>query len=197
MLHSSGGVLCGMVGLCEVEYAVIRASNVRSTMCCVPQTGDNAIFSFCPLVMFHYTICERYLGERTVKEVYLKNISDKPVDITSPLLDPTGPFCILNAFRRVEAGALHRIAISFAPIDSQPFFEPICLGYHGNSAHLKLLLVGRGIPLKLVLEGAEGGQLDFGHTLAGDTTSKKVKVCLWLRTVCTVCPEGQLPVCAG
>ena len=116
-------------------------------------------------------------GERVVKEVYLKNISDKPVDIASPLLDPTGPFCILNAFRHLEAGAVHRVAISFGPTDPQPCYEPLCLNYHGNSAYLKLLLVGRGVPLNLVLEGVEGGQLDFGHTLAGDTSSRKVKVC--------------------
>lgn len=116
-------------------------------------------------------------GERVVKEVYLKNISEKPVDIASPLLDPTGPFCILNAFRHLEAGAVHRVAISFSPTDPQPCYEPLCLNYHGNSAYLKLLLVGRGVPLNLVLEGVEGGQLDFGHTLAGDTSSRKVKVC--------------------
>lgn len=115
-------------------------------------------------------------GERVVKEVYLKNISDKPVDIASPLLDPTGPFCILNAFRHLEPGALHRVAISFGPTDPQPCYEPLCLSYHGNSAYLKLLLVGRGVPLNLVLEGVEGGQLDFGHTLARDTSSRKVKV---------------------
>ena len=115
-------------------------------------------------------------GECVIKEVYLKNISDTPVDIASPLLDPTGPFCILNAFRRLEPGSLHQATISFAPTDTQPFYEPLCLWYHDSSAYLKLLLVGRGIPLKLVLEGAEGGQLDFGHTLAGDTSTQRVKV---------------------
>lgn len=145
--------------------------------CMCLETGENALLCILPFCHVPCMYIHTYVGERTVKEVYLKNISDKAVDIASPLLDPTGPFCILNAFRCLEPGALHRVAVAFAPTDPQPFYEPICLGYHGNSAYLKLLLVGRGIPLKLVLEGAEGGQLDFGHTLAGDTNSQKVKVC--------------------
>lgn len=137
-------------------------------------TAEGNAFIPIPLSYIHMCIIT---GERTIKEMYLKNISDKPVDIATPLLDPTGPFCILNAFRQLKPGALHRVAVSFAPTDPQPFYEPLCLCYHGNSAYLKLLLVGKGIPLNLVLEGAEGGQLDFGHTLAGDTSSQRIRVC--------------------
>ena len=152
------------------------------TVYLIHQGGENV----CTIIPFLYptlvyTHIRTYFymgvtGERVVKEVYLKNISDKPVDIASPLLDPTGPFCILNAFRHLEPGTLHRVAISFGPTDPQPCYEPLCLNYHGNSAYLKLLLVGRGVPLNLVLEGVEDSQLDFGHTLAGDTSSRQVKV---------------------
>jgi hypothetical protein len=148
----------------EAIFLDISARSVRPSLIVASQHGQ-AKMDFGTVVV----------GERVVKEIHITNISESAIGITTPLLDPMGPFQILNTFRKIDPGGKHRVVVAFAPQEATSYFEPIDLVY-GEDSFLRLTFTGVGVDCDVHLEGVEEGGVDFGHTLSGDVATRTLKL---------------------
>ncbi|XP_067826189.1 cilia- and flagella-associated protein 74 [Heptranchias perlo] len=105
------------------------------------------------------------VGQRVLKSIMVQNISPNHLDLKSSVLDPGGPFEMLNSLRSLQPGATHNLIFSFTPTESRLFYEP--LEIRSVKANLSLILTGRGID-PLVTCSVEG-VLDVGYVLANQT----------------------------
>ena len=126
-------------------------------------------------MLFELSLPSSSSGERTLKEVYIKNISDQALDISTPFLNVLGPFEVVNALRPLAPGAVGPLVLSFSPPEAGIFHEQVHFKYSENS-HLKLLLTGQGILCSVTLEGVEKEAIDFGCVVARDKMSTTIKV---------------------
>ena len=58
-------------------------------------------------------------GQRLVKDITIQNISSSALQLSSSILDPHGPFMLLNATRTLESMETHSCVVSFSPQSSQ------------------------------------------------------------------------------
>ncbi|KAK2547953.1 Cilia- and flagella-associated protein 74 [Acropora cervicornis] len=113
------------------------------------------------------------LGQAEVKTLTIQNISDEPCELTSSLLDPHGPFQMLNALRVLAPQATHNVAISFGPLTAKEFHELLEVRCPRNTLNIKLK--GRGVQPVISLS-VEDGLLDVGDALVGDTISSSFTI---------------------
>ncbi|XP_072012089.1 cilia- and flagella-associated protein 74 isoform X2 [Engystomops pustulosus] len=113
------------------------------------------------------------IGQRVVKRVALQNISSEPVKPRFSILNPCGPFVLLNPVGVVEPGAKCLLLIAFAPEEDKTFFEN--LEVHNRQATLTLGIKGRGLAPSLSCS-LETGILDMGYVLAKDSTTSTFKL---------------------
>ncbi|XP_029193987.2 cilia- and flagella-associated protein 74-like [Acropora millepora] len=113
------------------------------------------------------------LGQAEVKTFTIQNISDEPCELTSSLLDPHGPFQMLNALRVLAPQATHNVAISFGPLTAKEFHELLEVRCPRNTLNIKLK--GRGVQPVISLS-VEDGLLDVGDALVGDTISSSFTI---------------------
>ena len=55
------------------------------------------------------------IGEVEKRTLIVENISDSPVLMKSSLLDPHGPFQLLNPLGEIEPGETHSLLLTFGP----------------------------------------------------------------------------------
>lgn len=113
------------------------------------------------------------LGRSEVKTVTIQNISDEPCKLSSSLLDPHGPFQMLNALRVLEPQATHNVVISFGPKAAKEFHEVLEVRCPRNTVSIRLK--GRGVQPVISLS-VDGGLLDLGDALVGETISSSFTI---------------------
>ncbi|XP_041128789.1 cilia- and flagella-associated protein 74-like isoform X4 [Polyodon spathula] len=112
-------------------------------------------------------------GQTVVKRVTVQNISHEPLELGSTLLDPNGPFMLMNALRPLQPGATHTLLVSFSPAEDKKFYET--LEIRTSNMTLCLNLSGIGI-YPSVTCSAEGGIMDFGYVLANESSTSVFKL---------------------
>ncbi|KAG7246608.1 hypothetical protein CRUP_034303, partial [Coryphaenoides rupestris] len=55
------------------------------------------------------------LGQRVVQKLTVQNISKESLDLRSSILDPSGPFLLLNTLRRLAPGGRLTLLLAFSP----------------------------------------------------------------------------------
>ncbi|XP_044137811.1 cilia- and flagella-associated protein 74 [Bufo gargarizans] len=113
------------------------------------------------------------IGQRVVKRVTLQNISSEPVEPRFSILNPCGPFVLLNPVGIVEPGAKCRLLIAFSPEDDKTFFEN--LEVRTQQAILTLGIKGRGLAPFLSCS-LEAGVLNMGYVLVKDSATSTFKL---------------------
>ncbi|XP_067872959.1 cilia- and flagella-associated protein 74 [Heterodontus francisci] len=103
--------------------------------------------------------------QRVLKRIKVQNISQSDLDLKSSVLDPGGPFQMLNSLRSLQPGATHNLIFSFTPAESKMFYEP--LEIHSVKGNLSLILTGCGIDPSVTC--SVGRVLDVGYVLANQS----------------------------
>lgn len=159
-----------------------RCTEPESLSCSVHNTLYLEVH--CPAVRPHIVVvsdCGRSvvdfsnvsLGQCEVKSFTIQNISDEPLQLGSSLLDPHGPFQMLNALRTLEPQATHNVIVSFGPNAPKEFHEVLEVRCPRNTLYIRLK--GRGVQPVITLS-VEDGLLDLGDALVGDTISSNFKI---------------------
>ncbi|XP_078498582.1 cilia- and flagella-associated protein 74 [Lissotriton helveticus] len=104
-------------------------------------------------------------GQRVLKKVTVQNIFHEPLDLTFSILNPRGPFQLLNTTGSVDPGNSFVLLISFSPNENQKFFEH--LDVYSSKGTLPLSVTGQGLTPSLACS-VEGGLLDLGYVLANE-----------------------------
>ncbi|XP_048416990.1 cilia- and flagella-associated protein 74 isoform X2 [Stegostoma tigrinum] len=103
--------------------------------------------------------------QRVLKKIEIENISEYHLNLKSSVLDPCGPFELLNSLRSLQPGATHNLIFSFTPAKSKMYYEP--LEIRSVKGNLSLILTGCGIDpsVKCSVENV----LDVGYVLANQS----------------------------
>ncbi|MGH0160907.1 UNVERIFIED_CONTAM: hypothetical protein FKN15_040199 [Acipenser sinensis] len=96
-----------------------------------------------------------------------------PGKLSSTLLEPNGPFTLMNALRPLQPGATHTLLVSFSPVQGKKFYET--LEIRTSNVALCLNLSGIGI-YPSVTCSVEGGIIDFGYVLANESATSVFKL---------------------
>ncbi|XP_066929117.1 cilia- and flagella-associated protein 74-like isoform X2 [Clytia hemisphaerica] len=143
-------------------YLEVHCPSVKPSLIVASENGDNLVdFGKVPMAQRHTQV------------ISMQNISDKTVKLTSSLLDPIGPFEMVNALRNLEPKAIHSFKISFTPTDNTKFYE--VLKIYTMDTTVEVRLVGQGVRPQLALEPSDQ-YLDVGDALVNDTMHQTLKV---------------------
>ncbi|XP_029071749.1 cilia- and flagella-associated protein 74 [Monodon monoceros] len=113
------------------------------------------------------------VGQRGIKKVSIQNISPEHLDLEYSVLNPNGPFVLLNPIRKLVSGETQVLKLSFSPRESvlaQEMLEVIT-----KRGTLSLALVGTGVA-SVTTCSIEGGVLNMGYVIAGESTSAGFKL---------------------
>ncbi|XP_061423846.1 cilia- and flagella-associated protein 74 isoform X2 [Lethenteron reissneri] len=113
------------------------------------------------------------IGQTVTKRITVENISNQHLKPTCSLLDPLGPFTLLNALRPISPGCTHTLVLAFAALQQRQFHER--LEVQAGGAVLTLTLVGRA-QLPLVTCSLEEPCLSLGPVLSCSTASAGFKL---------------------
>ncbi|CAG2192853.1 unnamed protein product [Mytilus edulis] len=123
------------------------------------------------------------LGQTIIKSVTIQNISKKTIELTSSLLDTSGPFLMLNALRVLPPDGTHTILISFTPEAGRVFHE--VLQINSGTSVLHVTVMGEGVnPIINLDMPTENGVFDIGAVLAGEYLERTFKVFLYRHGRC-------------
>uniref|UniRef100_W5MG58 Cilia and flagella associated protein 74 n=1 Tax=Lepisosteus oculatus TaxID=7918 RepID=W5MG58_LEPOC len=112
-------------------------------------------------------------GQKVVRRVTIQNISQDSLDLSSSLLDPNGPFLLLNALRHLEPGAMHTLLISFSPAQGKKYYETLQI--QTKKMTLRLNLCGIGLQPTINCS-VEGGLISFGYVLEKESATQMFKL---------------------
>lgn len=113
------------------------------------------------------------IGHKSIRKIGIKNITQHIVDLESSLLDPVGPFKLLNALKPIRPGEFHNLIFAFEPARSAIFQESFEL--RTRNSNLSFVLKAIGVDPSFTLS-YEGNTLDFGYCLANDKLEKTVEM---------------------
>ncbi|XP_060708022.1 cilia- and flagella-associated protein 74 isoform X1 [Hemiscyllium ocellatum] len=103
--------------------------------------------------------------QRVLKRIEIQNISHFHLNLKSSVLDPCGPFELLNSLRSLQPGATHNLIFSFTPAKSKMYYEP--LEIRSVKGNLSLILTGCGIDPSVTC--SVENILDVGYVLANQS----------------------------
>ncbi|XP_077009564.1 cilia- and flagella-associated protein 74-like isoform X3 [Tamandua tetradactyla] len=112
------------------------------------------------------------VGHRSIKKVLIQNFCCEDLAVEFSVLNPHGPFVLLNPFSRLRAGEGQVLALCFSPQDSVQARET--LDVVSRRGTLPLTLVGTGLASVLSCS-IRGGILDMGYVLARVSVSSSFK----------------------
>ncbi|XP_057414025.1 cilia- and flagella-associated protein 74 [Balaenoptera acutorostrata] len=113
------------------------------------------------------------VGHRGIKKVSIQNISPEGLDLEYSVLNPNGPFVLLNPIRKLASGETWVLKLSFSPRESVLAQE--MLDVITKRGTLSLALVGTGVA-SVTTCSIEGGVLNMGYAIAGESTSAGFKL---------------------
>ncbi|KAF5924749.1 hypothetical protein HPG69_016714 [Diceros bicornis minor] len=113
------------------------------------------------------------VGHRGIKKVSIQNISPEDLAVEFSVLNPYGPFVLLNPISKLPAGETHVLALSFSPCESVLARE--VLDIITKRGTLSLTLVGTGVASTITCS-IEGGVLNMGYVIARESVSSGFKL---------------------
>ncbi|XP_057355599.1 cilia- and flagella-associated protein 74 isoform X3 [Manis pentadactyla] len=108
------------------------------------------------------------VGHRCIKKVSIQNISSEDLAVDFSVLNPSGPFVLLNPIRELPAGETRVLALSFSPQESVLAQE--MLDIITRRGTLSLTLMGTGVASTITCS-IEGGVLNMGYVIARESVS--------------------------
>ncbi|CAL1527246.1 unnamed protein product [Lymnaea stagnalis] len=139
-------------------YLEVHCPAVKSPVVVISDSGSNTL-----------DFGNVSIGQTSQKSVTIQNISDRNIELRASLVNPSGPFLMLNALRPLSPGATHTILMTFTPGKNQIFQEEF--GIKTLNSTLHLTLKGFGIS-PLVNLSITDGVLDMGAVLSGEYVEK-------------------------
>ncbi|XP_019567666.2 cilia- and flagella-associated protein 74 isoform X3 [Rhinolophus sinicus] len=113
------------------------------------------------------------VGHRAIKKVSIQNISHEDLAVEFSLLNPNGPFVLLNPISKLPAGETHVLALAFCPRESVMAQE--ALDIMTKRGTLSLTLVGTGVA-SMITCSIEGHVLNMGYVIVGESVSSSFKL---------------------
>ncbi|XP_056449584.1 cilia- and flagella-associated protein 74 [Gadus chalcogrammus] len=191
LLYSFPGCLRRYVVPCFVSDGDLPADDPQAQAAWSPQ---NTLFLelHCPAVQPPLVVIsnngqnaidfqQAALGQKVVHKLTIQNISKESLDLSSSLLDPGGPFLLLNALRRLPPGGRFPLLLAFCPALGKRHCETLEVKCRGMT--LEVTLRGEGVEPLLTCRcpdggavgaGPGGGLLDFGYVLQKEGTASRV-----------------------
>ncbi|XP_073759595.1 cilia- and flagella-associated protein 74 isoform X3 [Callorhinus ursinus] len=113
------------------------------------------------------------VGHHGIKKVSIQNISAEDLAVEFSMLNPNGPFVLLNAISKLLAGETHVLTLSFSPHES--ILAQETLDIITKRGTLSLTLLGTGVA-SMITCSIEGDTLDMGYVIAGESVSSSFKL---------------------
>ncbi|XP_047406307.1 cilia- and flagella-associated protein 74 isoform X5 [Sciurus carolinensis] len=113
------------------------------------------------------------VGHRSIKKVSLQNISPDDLAVEFSVLNPNGPFSLLNPFSKLCSGETQVLMLSFSPRES--ILAQETLDVISEKGNLTLTLTGMGVA-SMVTCSIEGNVLNMGYVLARESVSSSFKL---------------------
>ncbi|XP_013359683.1 PREDICTED: cilia- and flagella-associated protein 74 isoform X5 [Chinchilla lanigera] len=113
------------------------------------------------------------VGQRSLKRVSLQNTCPEDLALDFSVLNPRGPFFLVNTPSKLRAGKTRVLAVSFSPQESvlaQEVLEIIT-----KRGTLALTLLGAGVA-SVITCSLDGDVLDMGYVLARESVSTSFKL---------------------
>ncbi|XP_053516168.1 cilia- and flagella-associated protein 74 [Artibeus jamaicensis] len=108
------------------------------------------------------------VGHRGIKKVSIQNITSEDLAVDFSVLNPNGPFVLLNPISKLPAGQTHVLVLSFSPRDSMLAQET--LDVITKRGTLTLTLSGTGVA-SMITCSIEGDVLHMGYVIARESVS--------------------------
>ncbi|XP_036083589.1 cilia- and flagella-associated protein 74 isoform X4 [Rousettus aegyptiacus] len=131
------------------------------------------------------------VGHCGIKKVSIQNTCPEDLAVDFSVLNPNGPFVLLNPISRLPAGKTQVLKISFSPRESMVAQET--LDIITKRGTLSLTLLGVGVA-SMITCSIEGDVLNMGYVIARESVSASFKGLLWKTEATTSCllEDGQL-----
>ncbi|EPY86806.1 hypothetical protein CB1_000298007 [Camelus ferus] len=113
------------------------------------------------------------VGHRSIKKVSIQNISAEDLDVKYSVLNPNGPFVLMNPISRLPSGETHVLELSFSPNESILAQETLDIITRRGS--LSLTLTGTGVA-SMTTCSIEGDVLNVGYVIARESVSSGFKL---------------------
>ncbi|KAM5266866.1 cilia- and flagella-associated protein 74 isoform 2-T2 [Hipposideros larvatus] len=113
------------------------------------------------------------VGHHGIKKVSIQNISHEDLAVEFSLLNPNGPFVLLNPISKLPAGETQVLALSFCPHESMMAQET--LDIITKRGTLSLTLIGTGVA-SIITCSIEGHVLNMGYVIARESVSSSFKL---------------------
>nr|XP_045006636.1 cilia- and flagella-associated protein 74 [Jaculus jaculus] len=113
------------------------------------------------------------VGHRSIKKVSIQNISPEDLVVKFSVLNPNGPFVLMNPSRKLCSGETHVLVLSFSPHESVLAQET--LDVITKRGTLTLTLIGTGVA-SMITCSIEGSVLNMGYVLARESISTSFKL---------------------
>ncbi|XP_036918061.1 cilia- and flagella-associated protein 74 isoform X2 [Sturnira hondurensis] len=108
------------------------------------------------------------VGHRGIKKVSIQNITSEDLAVDFSVLNPNGPFVLLNPVSKLPAGQTHVLVLSFSPRESMLAQET--LDVITKRGTLTLTLSGTGVA-SMITCSIEGDVLHMGYVIARESVS--------------------------
>ncbi|VTJ66983.1 Hypothetical predicted protein [Marmota monax] len=112
------------------------------------------------------------VGHRGIKKISLQNICPEDLAVEFSVLNPCGPFALLNPFSKLCSGETQVLMLSFSPRES--ILAQETLDIISKKGTLTLTLTGLGVA-SMVSCSIEGHVLSMGYVLARESISSSFK----------------------
>ncbi|XP_071474637.1 cilia- and flagella-associated protein 74 [Marmota flaviventris] len=113
------------------------------------------------------------VGHRGIKKISLQNICPEDLAVEFSVLNPSGPFALLNPFSKLCSGETQVLMLSFSPRES--ILAQETLDIISKKGTLTLTLTGLGVA-SMVSCSIEGHVLSMGYVLARESISSSFKL---------------------
>ncbi|XP_036163507.1 cilia- and flagella-associated protein 74 isoform X4 [Myotis myotis] len=113
------------------------------------------------------------VGHRSIKKVNIQNISSEDLAVDFSVLNPNGPFHLLNPISKLPAGDTQDLVLSFSPHESSLAQET--LDIITKRGTLTLTLLGTGVASMITCSIA-GDVLNMGYVIARESVSSTFKL---------------------
>ncbi|XP_062049239.1 LOW QUALITY PROTEIN: cilia- and flagella-associated protein 74 [Lepus europaeus] len=113
------------------------------------------------------------VGHRSIKKVSIRNISSEDLAVEFSLLNPNGPFVLLNPLSKLHAGETQALVLCFSPHESTLAQETLDVATKRGT--LTLTLLGTGVA-PLITCSVDGGVLNMGYVIARESVSSTFKL---------------------
>ncbi|XP_053433112.1 cilia- and flagella-associated protein 74 [Nycticebus coucang] len=113
------------------------------------------------------------VGHHSIKKVSIQNISRENLTVEFSVLDPNGPFVLLNPCGRLHTGQTQVLVLSFSPHKS--ILAQEMLDIITKRGTLTLTLIGTGVA-SIIMCSIEGDVLNMGYVIARESVSTSFKL---------------------